>query len=271
MHTIIDDVKAGKYAIKKSLIKTFPCKSCDDGKLVKKQARKTKKTFWVCLGCDSFYTDHYGKPKDKIEPIKKVECPTCKEVSVGRYPSKAVTGVYSWFCTNKKCGKSYQDIDGKLDDKQHPCKSCKTDMIKLYSKKNKRPFWLCTNKDECGEILPDKDFAPNYDYQPPKISEHKCLSCQGGLIFRAGKEGRSGFWGCSNWNKKGVECKVTYEDKDGKPVLELKEVHNCPKCKGILSKRSGSKGDFWSCSNWNKKPKPCKASFDDLDGKPKLS
>lgn len=42
----------------------------------------------------------------------------------------------------------------------------------------------------------------------------------------------------------------------------------CPKCKtGTLRLRKGSKGAFWSCTNWNADPK-CDATFDDARGKP---
>lgn len=45
----------------------------------------------------------------------------------------------------------------------------------------------------------------------------------------------------------------------------------CPKCKtGTLKKRKGKNGAFWGCSNWNAEP-PCKATFEDVRGKPDLN
>jgi len=46
---------------------------------------------------------------------------------------------------------------------------------------------------------------------------------------------------------------------------------SCPRCSdGQLKLRKGSKGAFWSCSNWNAEPS-CSATFNDARGKPQLN
>lgn len=267
LHDIIQDVKDGKHALKESLVKMWPCKSCDSGKLVQRKVRKTGKKIWVCQSCDSLYQDVVGRPDKKIERVVKVECPSCKEQSVGRYESKSVSGVYTWFCTNKQCGKRYQDDDGKLDPLIHSCKKCSSDLVMLFAKKSKRPFYMCT-KETCKTTLPAKDGKPDFDYVPPQVSEHKCLACGGGLIKRSGNNGD--WWGCENWNRKRSPCKESYQDNNGEPILELREKFTCPECKGELRKRNGAKGEFFGCSNWNRKSKPCKKTYESDGGRPVL-
>ncbi len=265
LHEITQDVKDGKHAIAKSLVKKWACKSCESGEVVQRRVRKTGKKIWICQSCDSFYEDRAGRPDKKIERIAKQECPSCKEQSVGRYESKSVKGAFTWFCTNKACGKRYQDDNGKLNPTIHSCKKCSSDLVMLFAKKSKKPFFMCTS-ESCKQTYPEKENLPDYEYEPPKVSEHKCLDCGGGLIRREGQYGA--WWGCSNWNRKPKPCKQNYKDNDGEPILVLEEKFSCPECKGTLQKRNGKNGAFFGCSNWNRKTKPCKKTFPEKDGKP---
>lgn len=43
--------------------------------------------------------------------------------------------------------------------------------------------------------------------------------------------------------------------------------HKCPKCGGNLKFKSGDKGNFWYCSNWNSEQK-CSSFYNDLKGQP---
>lgn len=96
----------------------------------------------------------------------------------------------------------------------------------------------------------------------------KCPTCSKGILRRKkGKE--SGFWwGCSAY----PECRATFEDKRGKPVLEKKQPplsnHLCPQCQKPLSRRPAKeKGKFWwGCSGYP----DCKFTTFDNDGKPKF-
>ena len=46
----------------------------------------------------------------------------------------------------------------------------------------------------------------------------------------------------------------------------------CPACKGgILYRRSGTRGFFWSCSHWNRARNKCAIKLADLNGKPDLA
>lgn len=264
---IIEDVRLGKCELPSTLVKSFPCKKCG-GDCVQRVSRKNKKKFWICIGeCKSMYTDHYGKP-DQLIITEKQECPKCKKPSLIRFESKKVKGFFSWFCTDEDCKRTFPDKNGQVDPVVRSCKECGLDLSKIVSSKNGRVYWICPDKVN-SHIFPDKDGEPNFDFKPPKVMEQKCLGCGGSLVQRNGSNGI--FYGCTNWNKKGVECKLTYRDDNGSPVMELQEVHKCPSCGGRLMRRNGSKGPFYGCSNWNKKGAECKATFQEENGKPKLT
>ena len=90
-----------------------------------------------------------------------------------------------------------------------------------------------------------------------------CPRCKSGvMVKRNGKNGE--FWGCSNY----PTCKMTCEDKNGKPDFEsrkliqpAKDAVHCPRCKsGVMVKRNGKNGEFWGCSNYPN----CRMTCDDL-------
>jgi len=104
-----------------------------------------------------------------------------------------------------------------------------------------------------------------------------CPICgKGSLIRRKGKAGH--YWACtayptctascSDKSAKGKEPEPdlsTIRTKDLTPAVESEGL--CPKCnKHKLRQRNGTNGPFWSCAGFPK----CKASFNDLDGKPVL-
>ena len=98
-----------------------------------------------------------------------------------------------------------------------------------------------------------------------KSNAIKCNYCSSGyLVKRKGKT--SFFWGCSNY----PECKVVYEDKEGKPNLSIKEKNEpsekfrCLVCNSKLVRRNGKYGYFWGCSNYPE----CKTVYKDKDGEP---
>ena len=95
----------------------------------------------------------------------------------------------------------------------------------------------------------------------------KCPKCGSALVKRKGKNGE--FWGCSNY----PECKVAFDDVDGKPDFDGKfrsarliasGAPKCPTCGNALVKRKGKNGEFWGCTAYPK----CRTTFQDKDGKP---
>lgn len=91
----------------------------------------------------------------------------------------------------------------------------------------------------------------------------ECPICKQGFLRRI-KGTKGFFWGCSRYKE---DCKATFEDNRGKPVLGPKKVIVCPRCgQGELRQRTSAHGKFWGC---NKYP-DCKATFQDERGKPVL-
>lgn len=103
----------------------------------------------------------------------------------------------------------------------------------------------------------------------PLAPSFPCPKCQGGkLTMKKGSKGP--FWSCSNWNSE-PKCEAIFNDAGGKPQLAPPPEITCPKCKtGKLRRIKGSKGFFWSCSNYKAEPK-CDASYDDRAGKPNFN
>jgi len=78
-----------------------------------------------------------------------------------------------------------------------------------------------------------------------------CPSCGKPLRRRKGSNGF--FWGCSGY----PDCKITMQDKKGKPVDKEQtavkangETKKCPDCSKDMIKRKGKFGLFWGCSGF---------------------
>ncbi|MCX4030150.1 DNA topoisomerase 3 [Endozoicomonas sp. SM1973] len=82
---------------------------------------------------------------------------------------------------------------------------------------------------------------------------HKCPECEKGILRQ-----RKGFWGCSRY----PECKGTYSEYAGKPVIAQPACPNCTE--GKLKRIPFKKNHFWGC---NRHPE-CKTNFPDKAGKP---
>ncbi|WP_211830984.1 DNA topoisomerase 3 [Kistimonas asteriae] len=100
------------------------------------------------------------------------------------------------------------------------CPTCKEGFLRSR-KGSKGNFWGCTNYPDCKATFPDAKGKPDFSPRKPKpaavVSEqHKCQDCGKGLIRRPGKKKGTFFWGCSGF----PECRTSYFDKGGKPVLE---------------------------------------------------
>lgn len=93
-----------------------------------------------------------------------------------------------------------------------------------------------------------------------------CPVCKKGFLRR--RKGKDGFfWGCSCY----PECKTSFPDKNGKPVLEKSKPAACPKCSKILKRLKDKKNEgqfFWACEGVF--DKTCVTFFPDVNGKPEL-
>ena len=105
------------------------------------------------------------------------------------------------------------------------------------------------------------------DGKVKKVIENPCPECGKELIRHKKKQGKGYWWGCSGYK---AGCKITMDDHQGKPKPRVSLVTSniqCPICqKHTLIQRTGKKGKFWSCLSYPE----CKASFQDVQGKPKL-
>lgn len=86
--------------------------------------------------------------------------------------------------------------------------------------------------------------APVKEASPAPV--YHCPKCQSEIHQLKGKFGP--YWRCEN-----AECKADFTDDDGKPVIRV-----CPSCgTGYLHKRTLSRRDYWTCSNYP----DCKAKY----------
>lgn len=112
-----------------------------------------------------------------------VECPICKK---GRLRRKGTSGSHFWGCTNyPECTATCRDIKAKGKDPEPDLDSIRT-------------------KDSNAGGKPER-----------VLSEENCPKCKKNkLALRPGSRGP--FWGCTGYPK----CKATFQDEEGKPVLE---------------------------------------------------
>ena len=97
--------------------------------------------------------------------------------------------------------------------------------------------------------------------QPPS-----CPKCQSEMLERMGKFGK--FWACSQF----PTCKASlpWRLNTTKKAKAVKTGGSppipCPNCHAPLIRRTGTRGDFWGCSNYPS----CRKTFKDIDGKPQI-
>jgi DNA topoisomerase-1 len=160
--------------------------------------------------------------------------------------------------------------------------ACPTCGIGVLTKRHRRAtpgkskkstaFWTCSRR-ECTGIRSDVNGKP--DLTPP-IEGGQCPKCTTHVLIRHLTAGRV-WWGCSGYRKGAADsCDASYPDAGGKPSLVERAPAvpggPCPACKGgILYRRSGTRGFFWSCSHWNRARNKCAIKLADLNGKPDLA
>jgi DNA topoisomerase-3 len=99
-----------------------------------------------------------------------------------------------------------------------------------------------------------------------RMVQHPCPKCGSELIrIKKKDEKKKGYYWMCDQIQEG--CTTFMDDKDGTPVPQAKAKiadEKCPKCKSKIQLREGSKGKFWSCTNYP----DCKSTFPNEKGKP---
>jgi ssDNA-binding Zn-finger/Zn-ribbon topoisomerase 1 len=89
----------------------------------------------------------------------------------------------------------------------------------VKGKDGKPGFWGCSGYkkegDGCKQTYPDLKGKPDYTPKNPPSGFFNCMQCGRPLRMVQGREGKSGFWGCTGF--KSGDCKKTYPDLKGKP------------------------------------------------------
>jgi len=95
-----------------------------------------------------------------------------------------------------------------------------------------------------------------------KVASIPCTACENGFIVPRTNFEKKKFWACTNY----PQCKKTFADDKGKPVLSGQEKGKpCKACEdGSMIRKKGSAGFFWGCSNFP----VCKHTMKDKKGKP---
>lgn len=174
---------------------------------------------------------------------------------------------------------------------QVPCPTCGNGFLsRRISKKTKSAFWCCSNykKDDaansCKAIFNDAKNKPDFTPRAPRVAALlPCPKC-GSIINKCTyidkfSKAQKTFWACSKYvkGKPSQSCDAKFDEINGQPVLSnrVAAVNSgaCPTCKTGKLMRRERKSDgtpFHGCSRWNATKNPCKAIYNDLNGKPDL-
>ncbi len=122
-------------------------------------------------------------------------------------------------------------------------------------------FWGCSGYPECKTTFPDKKGKPDLNAKKSGgtgvTSDQSCPICGSSQLKQVTTKKGTTAWVCG-------QCNTWFDDNKNKPDFG---AGKCPTCgKGILKKRTGPKGHFWSCSNF----KECKQTYPDKNGKPQI-
>lgn len=186
---------------------------------------------------DKFMSQQHNILKRVIEKIKNGDCDLKSPVSGGK---------------------------GKI----YTCEKCKSICSRIISKKTKKPFWVCSDKEKCNSLYEDNrgKLGKLIEIIKQPEGDHRCPTCNQKIMRRQNKENKSFFWVCSD-----KSCNTFCQDKNGilgdKVEKKAKQTSNftCPTCNsGKLVLRNSYKGNFWGCNAFPK----CKTLVNDKDGKP---
>ncbi|MDR1052219.1 MAG: type I DNA topoisomerase [Deltaproteobacteria bacterium] len=240
--------------------------------------------FWACSNrtdCGAKFMDQGGVRGPKLNNSKLSEhlCPACGK-PLRHILKEGPTGYNYWSCSDRTCGTSLSDEDGKpgaprsrpgaAADSGHFCRICDKPLRHVVKEgEGGYDFWGCSDIAACGATYRNVDGLPGEQMEREArfpLTEHACSLC-GKPLRHVVKEGPGGynFWGCSDRG-----CNANYKDDDGRPgelnVRVLDSDHKCEKCGKPLRHvfKEGPGGyDFWGCSD-----RECGASYGDEDGRP---
>ena len=195
-----------------------------------------------------------------IQPFAGAEetfpCPNCEDGRLRRLKGK---NGFFWGCSNYQrepnpCQTTLPDEHGKPGKRveksqDHPCPACGEGYLQRRPSKKKGTFWWgCDRYPACTHSAPDNDGRPGaWGERPPAGSD--------GTKTKAASGSKKGTASA------GMKTNTT-SDKKRKTI---DKTYLCTACgKGWLQARSGSRGAFWSCSNYP----ACTHSENDAQGVP---
>lgn len=266
VNRIIDKIKNQECQLSEpvsgSAGKIYKCDKC--GSLTQQiTSNKTGIMYWVCSNkdtCNAFYEDSRGKRGDLIvrseqpeQPKVDIICFKCNKSKMLLRKSKKEN--LFWVCSDDTCKTFAMNVDGKpVADIVDVCHKCnKNTLVRRKKKNSDEHFWVCSG---CNTFAKDVNGKPVADLTAT------CVACKGDMVQREKKSDQTKFWVCQ-------KCKTFADDDNGKPLFKtiIKETSKycCINCKvGKFIKKTGAKGDFWSCNNYP----TCKTTVKDLNGKP---
>lgn len=134
------------------------------------------------------------------------------------------------------------------------------------SEKTGKRYWLCSNKDNCGQIYQENRGKPLFPKEVDQGDvEYTCETCNKAKLTRKVSKKDKIYWQCND-----RECGQFYMDQDKKPVIYKPEVidqgtekHSCFSCgKDDLVRKKGQYGMYWNCPS-------CRTNFKEgTDQKP---
>lgn len=138
----------------------------------------------------------------------------------------------------------------------YTCPKCNAGLRNITSKKTKKKFWVCLNKEFCNTFYSDNRGKPAY---PKEVKQgdiiYPCEVCKKSNLERKISQKNKIYWQC-----KDRECNQSYTDNDMVPVLNKPEVidqglitFKCFSCKkDDLVRRKGQYGLYWGCPSCRK-------------------
>ncbi len=222
---MLEDIRAGKHTIPKSIASVYDCPVCNSG--LRKIKTKDNKKIWLCTSpntvCNAIFNDNRGKPLIIDQGKVKHTCEVCKKGTLLR--KKSQKGTMYFQCQEAECKQIYTEDEGMIPKlyvkevvEQSATKfTCfKCEKGELERKKGQYGYYHKCK--ECGTNFKEGDDLAPIKPKPKPKSEHKCPNCKEGyLVIRNGAKGA--FFGCNNYPK----CKTTQQEKDGKPVPDEKK------------------------------------------------
>ena len=200
--------------------------------------------------------DDFMENKNVYSIKTKLKCPVCKtgDIILKIIKKKDGTNIFKFFeCSHKRCqwegGFYYSDLE--FIDEIEICPECGGIMQVNNGKYS--PYYSCSNKCKTPKIEGEKlkrvnkiikhmERNINFETHESKLT---CPECgKGKITLKIHPETKQKSFACSNelceWD--GGKTRIDLSD--------LEKIEICPDCGGILTLKSGKKGNFYGCSNF---------------------